>query len=141
MNIELFNVTYRPGLGEPPMVLLCQALDMAGEKFLWVDGINSEDPCLVSISAVRDIQWVGSFKEFVAARPDLAKDVLQESDGAHSPTIIVRSMLYMSRDSSLTAADALELAVDQALDIVDADGACASAYGVALKQFQMSVAA
>lgn len=141
MSIELFNVLYRPGLIEPPLALLCQAVDVAGEKFLWLDGINPEDPVMVSISAVKNIEWAGTFKEFLSARMDLADRVVTESLGAHSPTIIARAVLYLSRDSALTAADALSMAEDQALDIVDADNGCSDVFGLAVKQFEMAAVA
>ncbi|CAM9721668.1 unnamed protein product, partial [Phaeothamnion confervicola] len=113
------------------LTLLCQALNIDDEKFLWVDGINPEDPVVVSISSVREMQWAGSFKEFVSARPDLADQILSlESAAAHSPTLLARSILYMSRDASLTAADALEMAEEQALDIIEADSESASQMGV-----------
>lgn len=141
MDIELFNVVYRPGLTEPPLSLLCQSLDIDDEKFLWIDGINPEDPVLVSISAVRETQWAGSFKEFIAARPDLTEQILaQDAAAAHSPTLLARSILYMSRDPSLTAADALEMAEEQALDIIEADLSNAQAFGVAMKEFSLTYA-
>lgn len=141
MSVELFSVLYRPGLIEPPLTLLCQAVDVAGEKFLWLDGINPEDPVMISISAVKHIEWAGTFKEFMSARMDLAERVVSESLGAHSPTIMARAMLYMSRDTALTASDALSLAEDQALDIVDADNGCSDAFGVAARQFEMATSA
>lgn len=138
MSIELFSVLYRPGLIEPPLMLLCQAVDVAGEKFLWIDGINPEDPVVISISAVKHIEWAGTFKEFTANRMDLAERVTGESLGSHSPTIMARAILYMSRDVALTAEEALSLAEDQALDIVDADNGCSDAYGVATRSFEMA---
>jgi hypothetical protein len=141
MDIELFNVAYRPGLVEPPVLLLCQAFNINGEKFLWLDGINAEDPVMVSISAVRDIRWAGNFKEFISTRPDLAQQVLQESQGTHSPTILARALLYMSNDPNLTAAQAIEICDEQAMDIIEADNGSADQFGVALKQFQMSMSA
>lgn len=141
MSVELFNVVYRPGLADPPLTLLCQAVDVGGEKFLWVDGINPEHPIMVSISAVKHIEWAGTFKEFMTARLDLAERVVNESLGSHSPTIMARAMLYMSRDTALTTADALSMAEDQALDIVDADNACSDAFGVAMKRFELSAEA
>jgi hypothetical protein len=124
MGIELFGVTYRPALKEPPITLLCQAVNVGGEKFIWLDGIHPDDPVMVSITSVKNIEWAGTFKEFMSTRLDLAERVVGESLGAHSPTLMARAMLYMSRDMALTAADALSLAEDQALDIVDADNTC-----------------
>lgn len=140
MDIELFSVVYRPSLSDPPIALLCQAVDIEGEKFLWIDGINSEDPVMVSISAVRDVKWAGSFREFVLARPDIAQAVLAETDGSHSPTALARAMLYMSRDAKLTATEAMELVEEQALDILDSDDAAAGALGVAMREFSLASA-
>lgn len=139
MSIELFNVLYRPGIGQAPIALLCQAVDIAGEKYLWVDGVNADDPVLVSISACSGISWAGSFEEFMSERRDLAAQVLAESQGLHSPTILARSILYMSRDEKLTAVEALELSEGQGLDVIDSDEVCAHAFGVALRSFEMSV--
>lgn len=137
MDIELFSVIYRPSLGGAPIALLCQAVDIEGEKFLWIDGINSEDPVLVSISAVRDVKWAGSFKEFIAARPDIAQLVIAESDGSHSPTALARAMLYMSRDPRLTVQEAMETVEEQAMDILEADDASAESLGVAMREFSL----
>lgn len=138
MSVELFSVVYRPGIIEPPLTLLCQAVDVAGEKFLWIDGINTEDPVMVSIAEVKHIEWAGTFKEFMSARADLADRVVHESMGAHSAMLLSRAILYMSRDTALTAADALSMVEDQALDILDADDACSDAFGVALRKFEMA---
>jgi len=140
MDIELFSVIYRPSLGGAPIALLCQAVDIDGEKFLWIDGINSEDPVLVSISAVRDVKWAGSFKEFIAARPDIAQLVIAESDGSHSPTALARAMLYMSRDTKLTVQEAMETVEEQAMDILEADDASAESLGVAMREFSLAPA-
>jgi len=137
MDIELFSVIYRPSLGGAPIALLCQAVDIEGEKFLWIDGINSEDPVLVSISAVRDVKWAGSFKEFIAARPDIAQLVIAESDGSHSPTALARAMLYMSRDPRLTVQEAMETVEEQAMDILEADDASAESLGLAMREFSL----
>lgn len=141
MSIELFNVLYRPGIGEAPIALLCQALDIAGEKYLWVDGVNADDPVLVSVSACSGIEWAGSFEEFMAARSDLTGQILAESQGLHSPTLLARSLLYMSRDEKLSAVEALEMSEGQGLDVLDGDDACANTFGVALRRFEMSTAA
>lgn len=140
MDIELFSVIYLPSLGSAPIALLCQAVDIEGEKFLWIDGINSEDPVLVSISAVRNVKWAGSFKEFIAARPDIAQLVIAESDGSHSPTALARAMLYMSRDPKLTVQEAMETVEEQAMDILEADDASADALGVAMREFSLAPA-
>lgn len=118
---RLFSVTYRPGPAHAPVSLVCQAFTVEGELLLWIDGINLEQPVLVPLSAVKRIRHLGTFREFAQIRLDAARAVLQESQGEHSPSLLARAMLYMEADSHLTALDALELASDQALDLVDAD--------------------
>jgi|GEM_PF-3772644 len=135
MSIELFNVVYRPGLDESPISLLCQAVDVGGEKFLWVDGVSPEDPVMISVTAVKNIELVGSFKEFLTSRMDLAQAVISASLGQHSPTILARATLYMTSDKSMSAEVALEVAESQGLDILDADDACSDRFGVEMKSF------
>jgi hypothetical protein len=120
-GIELFNVEYRPGVGKPELRLLCQSVEIGGEKLLWIDGVNAEDPVMVPLACVKGIEWAGSFKEFMIARLGLAQQVLEESQGEHSPTIMARAMLYMSRDLSMTARAAIDQAVEQGVDLIDAD--------------------
>jgi hypothetical protein len=120
--IHMFNVQYRPALDAPPVSLLCQAVDVEGEKMmLWLDGINAEDPVMAPISAMRAISYVGTFRDFAAERLDVARRVFDESQGEHAPSILARAMLYMSGDPKMSAHSALELACDQALDIIEAD--------------------
>lgn len=130
--IQLFNVQYRPGMSAPPVSLLCQAVDVGNEKMLlWLDGINVEDPVMAPISAVRSISYVGTFKEFAAQRLAIARQVFDESQGEHAPSILARAMQYMGSDATLSAHNALELACDQALDIIDADINSALLFGEA----------
>lgn len=140
MSVSLFSIVYRPGIGESPVALICQAVDVANEKFLWVDGINAEDPVMVSISAVKHIEYMGTFKDFLAARMDLAEKVIAESLGEHSPTLAARAVLFMARDRNLSARDALELVESQALDILETDDKSFDAFGVAVRSFAPSTA-
>lgn len=118
---QLFSATLRPGPKHPPVNLVCQSLEQDGELHLWVDGMNLEDPVLLPISAAKQIRLLGTFREFAAARLDLARAVLQESQGEHSPTLLARAMLLMQDDPRISANDALEHVQDQALDLIDAD--------------------
>lgn len=133
MATELFNVSFRPGINEPPLMLLCQAVDMGNEKFVWVDGINAEQPVMIPLASLKQIQWVGSFKEFMQSRMVLAAQVIEEGKGEQSATILARAMLYMSRDKSLSAKDAINTAIDQALDIIDQDNQSAREFSVAFE--------
>jgi hypothetical protein len=121
MATELFNVQYRPGLHQPPVMLLCQAVDLDGEKFLWVDGINFDDPVMVPIASVRHAEWMGSFAEFMKANIDSAGKVIEQCQGNYSPTIMARATLYMSKDRRMSAVQAIELADRQAYDLLDED--------------------
>lgn len=121
MSIQLFLVNYRPSLARPPVEVLCQSLDIGREKFVWVDGLMIHTPILAPIASLTRIVPLGPFREFMAARLDLAKQVLDESQGQHSPGMLARAVLYMEREKGLCAEAALDLAVDEALDIIDAD--------------------
>jgi hypothetical protein len=131
MSIEFFNVLYRPGLNEAPLHLLCQAVDVGGEKLLWLDGVDPDRAVMVSISAVRELKWAGSFDELCAARADLAGQVLEHGEGEYSPTILARAMLYMSRDTQLSCDEALEMAQEQGLGILRADEESLRQFGAA----------
>lgn len=134
MSIEIFNVLYRPGLSEPPVHLLCQAVDVGGEKLLWLDGVDPDRAVMVSITALREVKWAGSFDEFAAARSDLAAQVLEHGEGEYSPTILARAMLYMSQDSQLPCDEALEMAQEQGLGILRADEDSLKQFGAAFRQ-------
>jgi hypothetical protein len=118
---HLFSVTYRPGPTQAPLSLVCQSMLVSGEMLLWIDGINLEQPVLAPLSAVKQIRHLGTFRDFAQARLPLAHAVLQESQGEHSPALIARAIQYLEADAGLSAHDALELAYEQALDLVDAD--------------------
>ncbi|MEJ8837694.1 hypothetical protein [Ramlibacter sp. AN1133] len=122
---SLFSVTYRPGPAHPAVSLVCQAIDVDGEMLLWIDGINLEHPMLVPVSACKRLTLLGTFREFAQTRLQATRAVLQESQGEHSPTLLARAILYMEADPQLTAHEALELAYDQALDLIDADNTSA----------------
>jgi hypothetical protein len=125
---QLFSITYRPAAHREPLQLVCQAHSVGEEVLLWIDGINLEDPVLAPISAVRNIQALGTFREFAQQRLETARAVLQESQGEHSPGVLARAMLCMEADPRMSAHDALELVYDQALDVIDADNTSALAF-------------
>ena len=126
---QLFSIAYRPAAHREPLQLVCQTYAIGEEILLWVDGINLEDPVLVPISGVHNIQPLGTFREFAEQQLSAARAVLQESQGKHSPGVLARAMLCMVADPSMSAHDALELVYDQALDIVDADNTSAFDFG------------
>ncbi len=124
MAIQLFLVNYRPSLARPPVEVLCQSFNIGEEnpeKFVWVDGLMVHTPILAPIASLTRIVPMGPFREFMAARLDLAKQVLDESQAQHSPGMLARAVLYMEREPGLSAESALDLAVEEALDIIDAD--------------------
>jgi len=128
MQIELFNVRYRPHAGEPEIQLLCQSVGAEDDRLLWVDGINAEQPVLVPLANVKGIEPAGTFREFMAQRLKHAALLFEESQGEHSPTILARAAQIMSLDPRLSAPEALDQAVEQAVDIVDADNMSALAF-------------
>lgn len=122
---HLFSVEYRPGPAQAPLTLVCQSLIINNEMLLWVDAINLEQPVLVPLASVKGIRHLGTFREFAQTRLDTARAVLQESQGEHSPALLARAMLYMEADATMGPNTALELAYDQALDLIDADNTAA----------------
>ena len=122
MNIELFAVQVRVCVSRPAVVLLCQAMDLSGEKVLWIDGMNMETPVLLPIASVKGgIEYRGTFRDFLALHLDQAVQVLQAARGGHSPTVLARAVHYMLHDRNLGAHEALTMVVEQARDILDAD--------------------
>ena len=120
-SIELFHIQYRPSASTPPMRLLCQGVDVANEKLLWVDGLDVENPIVVPLSSVRALEWSGSFRELMTTNLDLAARVISEAQGEYSPTIMARMFVYMSQDPNLQPEDALDLAIMQSNDVIQAD--------------------
>lgn len=131
---HLFSVTYRPSPTQPPVSLVCQSFVVNGELLLWIDGVNLEQPVLAPLSAVKQIRHLGTFREFAQARLELTRAVLQESQGEHSPALIARAIRYMEADAGLSAHDAIELAYEQALDLIDADNTSALLFTQAAEQ-------
>ena len=121
MSIQLFSIHYRPSLSWPAVEVVCQAFDVDKEKLLWVDGLMVHHPILIPVSGATRLKYLGSFRDFMAARIPQAKAVLEVSQGQHSPGMLARAVTYMERERGLSAEAALDLAVDEALDIIDAD--------------------
>ncbi len=103
------------------MRLLCQGVDIDGEKLLWIDGLDVENPIMIPVSSVRALEWSGSFRELMVTDLDIAGRVISEAQGEYSPTIMARMFVYMSRDPDLHPEDALDLAIMQSNDLIDAD--------------------
>lgn len=121
-GIDLFSVHIRISVSRPPVDLLCQTLDVNKEKVLWVDGMTMEVPMLLPIASVVEcIEYRGTFRDFLTLHMREATEVLQASGGQHSPTLIARAVQLMSRDRNLSGYEALNLVVDEALDMLDAD--------------------
>ncbi len=120
-SIELFNIHYRASVGTPPMRLLCQGVDVAGEKLLWVDGLDVANPVVIPLASVRSLEWAGSFRELMATDLELAERVISEVQGEYSPTIMARMFVYMSHDPDMHVEDALDLAIKQGADLICAD--------------------
>ncbi|HWS26852.1 MAG TPA: hypothetical protein VN259_09830 [Xanthomonadales bacterium] len=121
MSIELFNIHYRASVGMPPMRLLCQGVDVAGEKLLWVDGLDVANPVVIPLASVRSLEWAGSFRELMVSDLDLAERVISEAQGEYSPTIMARMFVYMSQDPDLHVEEALDLAIKQSAELIVAD--------------------
>jgi hypothetical protein len=120
-DIYLFSAHFRPSISRPPVDILCQAVDVKGEKLLWADGLMVDHPILVPISAVGKVSYKGTFRDFMRQHMTHAMYVLEVSQGQHSPTMLARAVQCMSRDPSLSADEALDLVVEEALDLIDVD--------------------
>lgn len=137
-SIELFSVHIRLSIVRPPVDLICQSLDLEGEKVLWVDGLTMDTPVLLPLASVAEcIEYRGTFRNFLMDNMAAAGAVLSESAGQHSPTIIARAIDCMSRDPNLPAFEALRLVEEEALDILDADQGDAEVF---FRQFETSSA-
>lgn len=138
MSIEMFTIRYKPSAYSPAVRLLCQSVNLDGEKMLWVDGLDVADPMMLPISAAQDIEWAGSFREIMTARIDLAEQVIAEAQGEYSPTIMVRAVQFMAHDRTLTAEEALDLSAEQAADLIDSDNFSARAFTPYAQMAQMA---
>ncbi len=121
MHIELFNISYRPSASMPTMRLLCQGVDVDGEKLLWVDGLDVENPVVIPLASVRALEWTGSFRELMSSDLELAERVISEVQGEYSPTIMARMFVYMSQDPHMHVEDALDHAIRQGNELIYAD--------------------
>lgn len=127
-SIELFNIHYRASASTPAMRLLCQGVDVAGEKLLWVDGLDVENPLVIPLASVRSLEWAGSFRELMSTDLDLAARVIEEAQGEYSPTIMARMFVYMSQDPAMHPEEALDLAIMQSGDLIQADSMSSASF-------------
>lgn len=120
--IELFSVHIRISVCSPPVDLLCQAVDLDGEKALWVDGITMDMPVLIPIASIAEcIEYRGTFRDFVLKNLNEANAVFSVCDEGYSPLIMARVIQRMTLDRTMSAKDALHYVFDQALDVLDSD--------------------
>lgn len=119
--IDLYQVTFKPGLKSPPVRLICQSVEVDDELMLWIDGVNGEDPVLVPLASLPAHAYVGDFGGFMRQHLSLARAVLAAGEGELSPTIAARAVSLMLLDPHASAETALEHVNSQALDLLDAD--------------------
>lgn len=113
------------------MDLICQAIDIKGEKLLWVDGYMIDHPILVPISAVGAVAYKGTFSSFMREHITVAHQVMVASQGQHSPTLLARAVSYMTRDPMMSAEEALDQVMEEALDLIDVDNSDRGSFVVA----------
>ena len=137
-EIHLFAAHFRPSISRPTVDMLCQAIDVGGEKLLWVDGLMFDHPILVPISAVGKIAYQGTFRQYMTDYMPFSAAVIDASQGQHSPAILARAVQCMVRDPSLSPEEALDLVVEEALDLIDVDNVDRGAF-LAVAQSYSSV--
>lgn len=130
-DLQLFSAHFRPSIARPPVDLICQSIDIKGEKLLWVDGYMIDHPILVPISAVGAVAYKGTFSAFMREHLSAAQQVLVASQGQHSPTLLARAVSYMTRDPLLSAEEALDQVIEESLDLIDVDNSDRGAFVVA----------
>lgn len=130
-ELQLFSAHFRPSIARPAVDLICQAIDVNGEKLLWVDGYMIDHPILVPISSVGAVAYKGTFNSFMRENISAAQQVLVASNGQHSPTLLARAVSYMTLDPMLSAEEALDHVVEEALDLIDVDNGDRGAFVVA----------
>lgn len=135
-GIHLFSAHFRPSISRPAVDILCQAVDIADEKLLWVDGLMVNHPILVPVSAVGTVSYRGTFRDFMSSNLSCARAVIDASQGQHSPTILARAVSYMTRDPGISAEEAIDLVTEEALDLIDVDGIDRGAFAAASSGYQ-----
>lgn len=138
-SIDLFSVQFQPGIGEAPLNLICQALDVDGEKLVWIDGLNPDCPLMAPIAALTKIEWLGSIGDFMRSRMEISAQVIDYTQGDFSPTIMARAIAAMEADSSLNVEDAVMLVEGQGLDLLDKDSIAASIFQQVFLRDEVSV--
>lgn len=130
-ELQLFSAHFRPSISRPPVDLICQAIDIKGEKLLWVDGYMIDHPILIPISAVGAVAYKGTFNSFMREHLSASQQVIVASQGQHSPTLLARAVSYMARDPMLSAEEALDQVIEESLDLIDVDNSDRGAFVVA----------
>lgn len=108
--VHLISGDYTPSLiSSPPVRLLSQVVLVSGFwKHAWVDGLDAQQPSLVPIEYLTNVQDEGTLAEYVLSNADLVRQILQVSPPDMSPTLLVRSceILRVEGGSPKSAVDA-----------------------------------
>jgi hypothetical protein len=122
-KIDFFEITYRNGADSFSSVIMAQCLMVEQEGMLWVDGIDFENPVVVPFGGI-PLTHCGTFDDWVAKYPLEFAQVSESLAEERSPIFMSRCVALMVADSSLGAAQAVEMCLAQAQEIIKEDKAC-----------------
>jgi hypothetical protein len=122
-KIDFFEITYRSGDDSFSSVIMVQCLMVEQEGMLWVDGIDFENPVVVPLGGL-SLAHCGTFDDWLAKYPAEFAQVTEALEQERSPVFMSRCVALMAADSSIGAAQAIEMCLAQAHEIIKEDNAC-----------------
>lgn len=100
-DIRLCSGVYKPSCDDLPAVqVVCQVTVLNGCAYVWIDGVNPDDPILLSAQSLHNFRSLGTFKDYLENE---RHDALGDDFG------VLLDLTFYTRDSATTTARALEI--------------------------------
>lgn len=133
-EIHLCSGIYQPTCAELPAVeVFCQTIVLNGVAYVWIDGINQNNPLLLPVQALYGFRRMGSLRQYLENERhlDLGEDFDALIDLCTqrkvSATVLIRACEIMHAEES-SADQALETALHWGMLLNEMDQAERAAY-------------
>jgi len=107
--------------GFKPFRIEAQAVLVDGEEYLWVDGIDFDDPVLLPIRSARGLRYLGELGELADQHANQIGELsITEDLSAVSPTVLLRAARCMVEEG-LPSSEALSSAATLSQMLLELD--------------------
>lgn len=145
-TILLCSGVYQPaGASIPPVVVICQLMQLNGTNYVWIDGVSKTEPLLLPSHLLVDHKRLGTLRDYLLDERHFALgeqfvNILElNTEQDATPTVLVRAIEMMHSDG-ISAAAALEAATAWGWALHALDQADRIAYQAALEPVSASPA-